>query len=77
MLIVARQWLEKMTGKQIALSSETEKLMLQHPWPGNFREFFIAYRQALVNSQRGAWNRSALACPQGQKARGGWLATTV
>ncbi len=37
-LIVARQWLENMTGKQIALSLEAEKLMLQHPWPGNFRE---------------------------------------
>ncbi|GBC79811.1 Nitrogen assimilation regulatory protein [bacterium HR09] len=39
MLIVARQWLEKMTGKQIALSSEAEKLMLNTPGPATSGSF--------------------------------------
>lgn len=61
-LIVARQWLQ-MTGKQIALSSEAEKLMLQHPWPGNFRELRHRLEAAVRQCKSGIVEAQHLGLP--------------
>lgn len=69
MLIVARQWLQ-MTGKPIALSSEAEKLMLQHPWPGNFRELFHRFQASCSKWTKGTIEAEHLGFPQSQKNKG-------
>ncbi|MFN3412433.1 MAG: sigma 54-interacting transcriptional regulator [Thermoanaerobaculum sp.] len=62
-LVVARRWLEDKTGARVRLSQEAEKLMLQHPWPGNFRELFHRLQASLSQCTKGTIEPEHLGLP--------------
>lgn len=60
---VVRRWLEGKTAGRVRLSPEGEKLMRQHPWPGNFRELFYRLEAALCHEHNGTRKPHPLGLP--------------
>ena len=62
-LIVARRWLAAQSAGHVRLSPQAARLMLQHAWPGNFRELFYRLEAALGKCKDGTIEPDHLGLP--------------
>lgn len=62
-VIVARRWLAERAGGRMRLSSSAEQHMLEHAWPGNFRELRHRLEVAVSTARGGLIEPELLGLP--------------